>query len=101
MMTCNTLACRDDETEDRVRKEQNQANQQWDLEEVNTRLQKRIYKVMDDVFSRWQGFIVGEVQPSASQPGQTSSTKPSFRCIALSIAIERVARATLMRGIWP
>jgi glutamate dehydrogenase/leucine dehydrogenase len=80
---------------------QNQANQQWDLEEVNTRLQKRIYKVMDDVFSRWQGFIVGEVQPSASQPGQTSSTKPSFRCIALSIAIERVARATLMRGIWP
>lgn len=80
---------------------QNQVNQQWDLDEVNVRLQKRMYKVMDDVFSRWQGFVVGEQQPSAGKTEQANSVKPSFRCIALSIAIERVARATLMRGIWP
>lgn len=80
---------------------QNQDNQQWDLEEVNARLQKRIYKAMDIVFSRWQGFVVGEEQPSDTRAEQTGAAKPSFRCIALSIAIERVARATLMRGIWP
>jgi hypothetical protein len=26
---------------------------------------------------------------------------PDFRTVALIIAIERVTRATLMRGIWP
>ena len=81
---------------------QNQANQQWDIDEVNTRLQKRMYDVVDVVFSRWQGFVVGEAVPSeqevnANRPGQ----QPDFRCIALSIAIERVANATLLRGIWP
>jgi glutamate dehydrogenase/leucine dehydrogenase len=80
---------------------QNQVNQQWDIEEVNNRLQKRIYKVMDDVFSRWQGFVVGEEKPAGNQLEQTACIKPDFRCIALSIAIERVASATLMRGIWP
>lgn len=81
---------------------QNQANQQWDLEEVNTRLQKRMYNAVDSVFSRWQAFVVGEETPSEQEinnlsPGQ----KADFRCIALSISIERVANATLMRGIWP
>jgi len=81
---------------------QNHANQQWDLDEVNTRLQKRMYKTVDTVFSRWQGFVVGEEIPSEQEmtnkpPGQ----KPSFRSIALSIAIDRVAKATLLRGIWP
>jgi glutamate dehydrogenase (NAD(P)+) len=81
---------------------QNQANQRWGIEEVNTRLQKRMYDVVDAVFNRWQSFVVGEETPSEQEninnpPGQ----KPDFRCIALSIAIERVAKATLMRGIWP
>jgi glutamate dehydrogenase (NAD(P)+) len=80
---------------------QNHANQQWDAEEIDERLQKRMYKVMDDVFSRWQGFVVGEAQPAVAKPDQTNSSNPDFRCMALSIAIERVAGATLMRGIWP
>ena len=42
---------------------ENQANQQWDLDEVNTRLQKRMYNVVDVVFSRWKGFVVGEEIP--------------------------------------
>jgi len=81
---------------------QNQANQRWGIEEVNTRLQKRMYDAVDTVFNRWQSFVVGEETPSKqgnlnNSPGR----KPDFRCIALSIAIERVAKATLMRGIWP
>ena len=81
---------------------QNQANQQWDIEEVNARLQKRMYKVVDAVFDRWQGFVVGEETPSGEESIKISGgKKPDFRSIALSIAIERVAKATLLRGIWP
>lgn len=81
---------------------QNQDNQRWDLEEVNERLQKTMYKVMDTVFDRWQRYVVGEDVVCDVDTVNTSDTqKPEFRSIALSIAIERVAKATLMRGIWP
>lgn len=81
---------------------QNQMNQQWDIEEVNTRLQKKMHRVVDLVFDRWQGFVVGEEVPTDEEGKKTlEEKKPDFRSIALSIAIERVANATLMRGIWP
>jgi glutamate dehydrogenase (NAD(P)+) len=81
---------------------QNQVNEQWDLDEVNSLLQKKMYKVVDDVFDRWQGFVVGENEPSSTAAlDDASEKKPDFRCMALSMAIERVAKATLMRGIWP
>jgi len=82
---------------------QNQANEQWDLDEVNTKLQARIYKAVDTVFNRWQGFVVGEEVPCADEElaGETVQQPPDFRTVALVIAIERVIRATLMRGIWP
>jgi len=81
---------------------QNQANQQWDLDEVNTRLQKRMYKVVDSVFDRWQGFVIGEEKPVDDEKvNDIVGRKPDFRSMALSIAVERVAKATLMRGIWP
>ncbi len=87
---------------------QNQANQQWDIDEVNTRLQKRMYKVVDVVFNQWQSFVIGEniAIESESETDNTkkkniTEQKPYFRSIALSIAVERVATATLLRGIWP
>jgi len=81
---------------------QNQMNQQWDEEEVNERLIKKMNKVMDIVFSRWQDFVVGEDVPTdETMIEKLEQQKPDFRSIALSIAIERVAKATLMRGIWP
>ena len=81
---------------------QNQANQQWDIEEVNDRLQKKMCHVMDVVFNRWQGFIVGEDKLTDSEVIKNlNGEKPNFRSVALSIAIERVAKATLIRGIWP
>ena len=81
---------------------QNQANQQWDVEEVNARLQKRMYEVVDTVFDRWQEFVVGEKTPSQNKIlKKAQEQKPDFRSMALSLAIERIAKATLMRGIWP
>ena len=81
---------------------QNQMNQQWDLEEVNARLQKKMYKAMDLVFEHWQDFVVCDETPSDEKILKTlNGKKPDFRSIALSISIDRVATATLMRGIWP
>ena len=81
---------------------QNQANQRWDIDEVNDRLQKRMYEVVDTIFNRWQGFVVGEDMPCDEEAAKKAiDQKPDFRCMALSIAIERVAKTTLIRGIWP
>ena len=66
------------------------------------KLQKKLYKVVDNVFERWQRFVVGEAEPSTTDViADTEARKPDFRSMALSMAIERVAKATLMRGIWP
>lgn len=81
---------------------QNQANEQWSFEQVDKKLKVKMYDAVDTVFNRWQSFVVGEERPlggeSEEQPDQGT---PNFRTIALIIAIERVTRATLMRGIWP
>lgn len=81
---------------------QNQANQRWNVDEVNDRLQKKMYDVIDTTFNRWQKFVVGEGIPCDEEAGkETIDPKPDFRSMALSIAIERVAKTTLIRGIWP
>jgi glutamate dehydrogenase/leucine dehydrogenase len=81
---------------------QNQVNQQWDIDNVNAKLQKKMYQAVDAVFDRWQRFVIGEEKPSNEEIIKNSDgQKPNFRSMALSIAIERVAKATLMRGIWP
>ena len=81
---------------------QNQANEQWDLEEITEKLKAKMYKAVDEVFKRWQSFVVGE-EPLAKgeETAIRGSNAPNFRTIALIIAIERVTKATLMRGIWP
>ncbi len=81
---------------------QNQMNQQWELEDVNARLQKKMYKAIDLVFDYWQGFVVsGDIPSNEKKVNIFNGKKPDFRSIALSISVDRVAKATLMRGIWP
>jgi glutamate dehydrogenase (NAD(P)+) len=81
---------------------QNQANEQWGLEQVTARLEARMHAAVDTVFNRWQSFAVGaEVPAGAAVEGEPAQPLPDFRTVALLIAIERVARATLIRGIWP
>lgn len=80
---------------------QNNSNEQWDLGVINHKLQKRMYSAIDDVFSHWQNFIVGDVSEKESKTILASGNIPDFRTVALIIAITRVADATLLRGIWP
>jgi len=79
---------------------QNQANEQWDLEVVNNKLRKKMHQCFDAVFKRWQAFVVGEEKVTDKESGEQMAS-PDFRTVALVTAIERVANATLVRGIWP
>ena len=72
---------------------QNQINEQWDYDTTTEKMRRKVNDATDAVFNRWQRFVVGE---EAAGDGV-----PDFRTVALVIAIERVAHATLMRGIWP
>jgi len=80
---------------------QNQANEQWDLEEITAKLKAKMYKTVDEVFNRWQSFVVGEEPLKPEEGSNQAPHAPDFRTVALIIAIERVTKATLMRGIWP
>jgi glutamate dehydrogenase/leucine dehydrogenase len=79
---------------------QNHANEQWDPGRVEHKLRERLYAAVDNVFNRWQSFVVGDEKPLDAATGEPLPV-PDFRTVALIIAIERIIRATLMRGIWP
>ncbi len=79
---------------------QNQSNEQWELEVVNRKLKRKMYHCVDTVFKRWQSFVVGEEKVIDKDSGEPMGC-PDFRTVALVTAIERVANATLLRGIWP
>jgi glutamate dehydrogenase (NAD(P)+) len=76
---------------------QNQVNEQWDPDRITEKLKTKMNEAVDTVFKRWQSFVVGE----EGVQGEQRAAPPDFRTIALIVAIERVTRATLMRGIWP
>ncbi|MCK5924612.1 MAG: Glu/Leu/Phe/Val dehydrogenase, partial [Methylococcales bacterium] len=74
---------------------QNHANEQWALETVNEKLQKKMAAAVDLVFDYWQNYSF------SPNDALIKASEPNFRTIALVIAIKRVADATLLRGIWP
>jgi glutamate dehydrogenase/leucine dehydrogenase len=78
---------------------QNHANEQWDLDVVNGKLKRRMQAAVDTVLERYRKLL----EASTAQPaGDTPATLPvDLRTAALVVAIERVARAALERGIWP
>jgi len=80
---------------------QNQANEQWDFDEIHQKMKTKINAAVDSMFNRWQAFVVGEENSTAGHAVADTDRPPDFRTIALIIAIERVAKTTLLRGIWP
>ncbi|MCO6456576.1 MAG: Glu/Leu/Phe/Val dehydrogenase [Pirellulaceae bacterium] len=74
---------------------QNIENEQWELEQVNTKLQSKMRSATDHVLDRWSQ-LNGLTTPQAA-----GSWSVDLRTAALVIAIERVADVTLRRGIWP
>lgn len=87
---------------------QNIANEEWELEEVHGRLRKRLRRAVDTVVDCWREIRGGAgiaiqseaPEPDAAPPPVTERI-PDLRTAALVVAVRRVARATLQRGIWP
>ena len=70
---------------------QNLENQQWDLDKVNDRLEKRMVRAVDTVIDRWRDIQVHERPPHGF---------PTLRDAALVTAIRRLATVTMQRDIW-
>ncbi len=78
---------------------QNLEHQQWDLEEVNDKLRRKMERATDAVIDERER-INGGLAELESKPGETLSLV-SLRTAAFILAIRRVANVALERGIWP
>ena len=72
---------------------QNLANERWDIDRINRQLDLVMFDAVDRVVDQWL-----KLNRAASE----AQSKPvNLRTAALVAAIERVARVTLQRGVWP
>ena len=83
---------------------QNIQNEEWALNDINRRLKHRMQGAVDTVVHCWR-----QLQPQTAQhdnapaegDAETQPAAADLRTAALVVAVRRVARATLQRGIWP
>lgn len=85
---------------------QNIGNEEWSLERINAELERKMAGAVDAVVDCWRGLNASE-RAAAVESGDEARKAPAneslidLRTAALVVAIRRVARATLKRGIWP
>ncbi len=72
---------------------QNLSNEQWQAKEVNQRLFQIITNAVDMVIDRRKAL--------KSENKKSSAEKLDLRTAAMICAVEKVAKVTLQRGIWP
>ena len=71
---------------------QNIEHHSWPLDEINGRLRARLFSATDRVVGRWRSL------PEACEEGSLCT---DLRTAALVEALDRLAKVTLQRGIWP
>jgi glutamate dehydrogenase (NAD(P)+) len=88
---------------------QNIENEQWDLAEVNRKLQLKLERATDAVIDKQREINRGIEHTQLNRQGPLKRTEPSgdrhelvdLRTAAFVLAIARVAQVALERGIWP
>ncbi len=86
---------------------QNNENQQWDLGDVNRKLQIKVYRAVDAVVDRWRTLNSENKGPDETSTDDIDHPVPhadgyvDLRTAALVVAIRRLTDITLERGIWP
>jgi glutamate dehydrogenase (NAD(P)+) len=85
---------------------QNIENEEWGLERINAELQRKMAVAADVVVGCWRDLNAGDGAAAGKDGADTraeAADKPpvDLRTAALVVAVRRVARATLQRGIWP
>ena len=74
---------------------QNLENQQWDLDMVERKLEKRMVRAVDGTIDCWEA-----LKKKYEKSGITGQPAPRLRDAALVIAIRRLADVILQRDIW-
>lgn len=74
---------------------QNNQNESWELDIIEHKLKRKMVYAVDTVVARWKQ-LEQECQQACDK-----ELRSDLRTTAHMIAIERVARVTLERGIWP
>ncbi|MCZ6486023.1 MAG: Glu/Leu/Phe/Val dehydrogenase, partial [Acidobacteria bacterium] len=84
---------------------QNNKNEQWDLDEVNGKLQVKMTRATEGVIEKQREINDSlddlESQRKERDPSGDALVPVDLRTAAYVLAIERVSRVTLERGIWP
>ena len=87
---------------------QNIEHECWELERINHKLKAQMTRAVDTVFERWQRLLASGKPGDSMENTETTdniaaeeSIPPDLRTAALVVAIERIAKITLERGIWP
>lgn len=75
---------------------QNLENQQWDLEKVQSLLDKKMVRAVDETVDRWN-----RLDKRHAQGFNSNRSAPTMRDAALVNAIQRLATVILQRDIWP
>ena len=78
---------------------QNSENQDWSLDRVNAELRRKMFDAVDAVAKYWQAINAAPNGAPGAENANALST--DIRTAALVLAIRRVAKVTLQRGIWP
>jgi glutamate dehydrogenase (NAD(P)+) len=88
---------------------QNIENEQWDLEEVNRKLQAKMERATDSVIDKQRELnesldqlVAERSRNGRGDPLSSDRLMPAdYRTAAFVLAIGRVAQVTMERGIWP
>jgi len=83
---------------------QNIENQEWALDDINLRLRHRMNRAVDAVVECWRQLRAEADQEDHAEKGGDATAQDAsvdLRTAALVVAVRRVAKATLQRGIWP
>jgi glutamate dehydrogenase/leucine dehydrogenase len=84
---------------------QNDQQEQWDLEEVNTKLERLMRRATDGVLEKQRQVngALEDLEARRLELGRDGDPlEPlDLRTAALTVAVGRVAKVTLDRGIWP
>jgi len=84
---------------------QNVENEQWEEEHVNAKLERKMRKATDavlDLAMEVNGSLDALADEHAKRGRKVAALGPiDLRCAAVILAIRRVSRVTLARGIWP
>jgi glutamate dehydrogenase/leucine dehydrogenase len=73
---------------------QNIENEQWDHDGVNQKLRHKMERATDNVIDR-------QTEINRTSNGKAGPGSVDLRTAALVVAVERVAKVALERGIWP